>query len=287
VRFCFSVIIAVLSSCNLEGGHSVQSIGKKTYYEFAKPDEKYILGLELEEISGLSWNGNNSLACIQDEDGTIFIYNILERKVEKRIRFKGSGDFEGIERVGDWYYVLGSNGKIYKVPEMGGGPDGIEILNTPLGQKNDMEGLGLSEMRNILVLATKGKGSTDDEKFKGKGIYGFDLERNKFDGTPIFTIQKKMISRLFEKEESKRKDDGIGISGIALHPIEGNYYLISSEGKFLIVINPEGELLSYVDLPRKQYKQPEGICFDPKGNLYISNEAREGAANILFLRYQK
>jgi len=271
----------------MEGGQSAESLGKRIYYEFSRPDEKHILGIELEEISGLSWNGNNSLACIQDENGVIYIYDLGKKKVKKRIQFKSSGDFEGIEKIGKWFYVLKSNGKIYKVPEGSKGHEEVEVLKTPFEQKNDLEGLGLSGSGKNLVLAIKGEGLIGKKEPKGKGIFKFDLGKEKLQKDPIFSISKKMINQLFASEKSERKNDGIGISGIAFHPIEGNYYLISSVGKFLIVVSPKGKLLSYVKLPRKLFKQPEGICFDPKGNLYISNEAREGAANILFFSYRK
>lgn len=217
----------------------------------------------------------------------IYIYDLGEKKVKKRIPFKSSGDFEGIEKIGNWFYVLKSNGKIYKVPQDSKGHEDIEVLKTPFEQKNDLEGLGLSGKGKNLVLATKGKGSIGKEELKGKGVFKFDLGKEKLQKAPIFSIRKKMINQLFANENSERSNDGIGISGIAFHPIEKNYYLISSVGKFLIVVSPEGELLSYEKLSRKLFKQPEGICFDPKGNMYISNEARGGAANILFFSYKK
>lgn len=70
-------------------------------------------------------------------------------------------------------------------------------------------------------------------------------------------------------------------SAIAIHPQTKNIYVLGSVGKLLIVCNYNGEIISVVELNPALFLQPEGICFDPAGALYISNEGKESVATIL------
>ena len=45
-------------------------------YNLSEFNEKYVLEKELREISGLSYYGKNQLACIQDEKGEVYIYDL-------------------------------------------------------------------------------------------------------------------------------------------------------------------------------------------------------------------
>jgi len=70
-------------------------------------------------------------------------------------------------------------------------------------------------------------------------------------------------------------------SAIAIHPFTGNIYLLSNIGRILVVYSGDGELLDVVYLSKDIFSQPEGMCFDKEGDLYISNEANGLGARIL------
>src|SRR5687767_14523227 len=86
----------------------------------------------LTEISGITWYAENKIAAVQDESGVIFIYNLLEKKVEKEIPFAGKGDYEGIAMVKNIFYVLRSDGTVIEVSENGKSKQ----HDTPLTTKN-------------------------------------------------------------------------------------------------------------------------------------------------------
>ena len=45
-------------------------------YNLSKPDKIYILPPALKEVSGITGTDASSIACIQDENGIIFIYDL-------------------------------------------------------------------------------------------------------------------------------------------------------------------------------------------------------------------
>ena len=79
---------------------------------------------ELDEVSGIDWVGDNKLACIQDEDGIIFIFNLETSKVEKSIENYRKGQ-KSIEKyifnrkvlcgyIFVWFLLLFSNPPVNK-----------------------------------------------------------------------------------------------------------------------------------------------------------------------------
>ena len=77
-------------------------------------------------------------------------------------------------------------------------------------------------------------------------------------------------------------------SGIAIHPITKELYIISSVNKALVVAGQDGKIKDAYQLDPAVFKQPEGITFTPWGDLLISNEAAEvGSPNILIFKYKQ
>ena len=61
---------------------------------------------ELNEISGIAWLQGNTFACVQDEEGYIFIYDLDQEKITTKIKFAGPGDYEGIAINGEDAYEI-------------------------------------------------------------------------------------------------------------------------------------------------------------------------------------
>ena len=53
----------------------------------------------------------------------------------------------------------------------------------------------------------------------------------------------------------------------------------------LLQLDEKWKLKAFFQLQPSVFNQPEGLAFNSKGDLYISNEGGEGAANILIFRY--
>ena len=66
-------------------------------------------------------------------------------------------------------------------------------------------------------------------------------------------------------------------AAIAVHPVTHDIFIISTKDtKCIAQFTHDGKLKAFDYLDKEMLPQPEGICFDTKGNLYISTEARHG-----------
>ncbi|NJL73804.1 MAG: hypothetical protein HC892_00975 [Saprospiraceae bacterium] len=58
--------------------------------------------------------------------------------------------------------------------------------------------------------------------------------------------------------------------------------MLSARGNMLIILSQTGDLLHIHKLSKKIHAQPEGICFDANGDLFIANEAGESTEGKLY-----
>jgi len=265
-------------------------------YDLGNPDHRYTMPKSLEEISGISWFGKGKLACVQDEKGMIYIYNLEKEKVTSKVEFGKDGDYEDISVVKNTVYVLKSNGLIFRVKNFNKKDQKVKKYNTQLDKKNDAEGMAYDPSMDRLLIACKGSPSIDKEDpYKGfRAVYPFDLESNKLLEEPAYLMDLRKIDSykdqsIFTKFSTKLAKK-LGLmdqyasfrpSGIAIHPQMDEIYILSSVGKLLIVLNREGFILGIQGLDANLFRQPEGICFSPGGDLFISNEGKGGKGYIL------
>jgi len=269
-------------------------------YDLEKPDTRYELPAYLEEISGLSYFGKGKIACVQDEKAHIYILNLEQEKIIKKYDFGGDADYEDITIVDKTAYVLRNNGHIYRIKNFKKKDRKVKKYNTPLKEKNDTEGMTYDPLSNSLLISCKGSPTIDAEnQYLGfKAIYKFDLEDQELDKTPHFLIDLERLdnyidhsvfSRLSIKVAKRLRlvdsETSFNPSGIAVHPLNGEIYIISSVGKLLVVLNNNGKILDVKELDPKAFRQPEGICFSPTGDMFISNEGKGGKGYILKFEY--
>lgn len=260
-------------------------------YDLAEPDTAFVLPVLLDEISGLSLSPNDStLLSINDEEGVVYELDPRTGAVLAYKSFWKDGDYEGIEWADSVLWVIKSNGKLYEVRHFE--DDSLCTIKhlTPLNKENDVEGLGYDAAKGRLLIAAKGA-SLDSVRYFFSYVLGncdtcfvslFQIHRSQIldylHKLPDSPLKKEFLEQFGSSNEKFKFKP----SAIAVHPLTGEIYILASAGKLLMVCNAKGHILHLQKLNKKQHRQPEGLCFDRAGTLYISNEA-DGRRALLYV----
>jgi len=218
-------------------------------YDLKNPIDILSLQKYLEEVSGLTYYSKEVLAMLNDEKGNLYLYDLRQKEIINKARFKGKGDFEGIERVDDHIYTVKSNGDLYRFQVEKEGV--VEEIETPFDDSHDIEGLA------------------------------YDLVNAVFIEAPEFVILNKELEDLVDDDFDFRP------SGLAVHPISKELYVLSASDRALLRFDLDGRPISLNLLSKKHFPQPEGITFSPSGKLFISSERKGKGGTILVFEYQR
>lgn len=236
--------------------------------------QKWELPMELEEVSGIAWMDDNKLAAVQDEEGIIFIYDLISSQIVKEINFGDKGDYEGIALVDSTAYVLRSDGVILEVKNFLEPNPTTTVFKTGLGKKLDTEGLCYDASGNRLLIAVK-----DHTGGNFKPVYSFDLRTKRLDEEPA--LQINFDDPVFTILDQRRNHKVMRPSEINIHPLTGDFYILESVIPKLLILDPQGNTKKLLVLDRDQFPQAEGLTFSPSGDLYISNESNDQRPNVL------
>lgn len=239
-----------------------------------KINERWSMPEILKEISGIAFISDKQLACVQDELGKIFIFDIDERKVVKEISFAKAGDYEGIAIVKNTAYIVRADGLLFEVNNYDGKP-AVKEYDTPLTVKQNVEGLCYDEQKNRLLLAIKDKEPTADDY---KGIYAFDLSSKQLNAKPVLKID--LNNDIWSSVDKKNK---MQPSDLQVNPVNGDIYIVDGANPKLLVMSKDGTHKKLYQLNRDDFPQPEGIDILATGEVFICNEGKKGNGTILKL----
>lgn len=248
--------------------------------ESVQIDKTWHMSILLEEISGISWIEENLIACVDDEEAIIFIYNTRTSTIEKQIVFGEDGDFEGIAVVDKNAYVLRSDGTLFEVKNYRQDSITVNEFATGLPAKYDFEGVAYDRAKNRLLLAIKDKAGENS-----KPVYSFNLKTKKMEEEPAFEI--KFNDPVFKVLKQELNHHIIRPSEISVNPTNGDIYILEGTNPKILVLNSSGKIKKLHVLKEEQFRQAEGLTFDAAGNLYISNEGSGGLGNILKVTLNK
>ncbi len=264
-------------------------------YYLDKPALRAELADELHEISGLQMAPNDAdLLAVQDERGAVYVLDGANMKIKRRIDFISEGDFEGVTAVGDTLYAVKSTGTIYRVMH-GGTPAQItDKFKYTLTKQQDIEGIAADPARRLLLLACKA--APPEQAQDEKHIYTIRMDDMTLVPEPYMRIRLADITDFLQQNPGLSKRDKLleylsnpehngalrfSPSGIAIHPHSGHYFILSAPGRMLAVYSREGKPLALHRFDKDIFQQPEGICFDSRGTLYIASEGKEGGKGII------
>ncbi|MEP0732231.1 MAG: hypothetical protein ABJC50_05245, partial [Nonlabens ulvanivorans] len=233
--FAVLTIMLAMISCKRAIDDS-ENLGKKKY----TVNREWKLPHTLEEISGMAWLPNNKLACIEDEDGIIFIYDLKTEKIVEQIKFGTAGDYEGIAIDKEDAYILRSDGVIFQVARFRESGKETSHFKTLFSIKNNMESLTMDSKNNRLITITKDRDPYSDDY---KGLYQIPLDTKEMDENPIMKISMK--DDALKEYQKKKAYKSFNPSDVAIHPITGDYYVLEGKTPRLIIMDKTGAIKNF------------------------------------------
>ena len=237
--------------------------------------QTWILPEVLNEISAIVWVDQSTLACVQDELGVIYIYDLVKKSIIEEITFSGNGDYEGIALHNNDMFVMQSDGLLYEIKDWRTIDKTVSSYHTGFKSSNNMESLAYSVKGNVLLTIPKDKDASRDYK----GIYEISLQSKKADiNAPVFKID--MNEEALKVYKNKNISKTFNPSEVAIHPKTNEIYVLEGKKPKLLILDATGNVKRIFKLDVLDFPQPEGMTFSDNGDLYISNEAVNGPANI-------
>jgi len=240
---------------------------------------RWVLPVELKEISGLTVTAKGNLLAHNDEQGRVFVIDPKRGVVVKQFMLgKGDlrGDFEAIAVSGQEIFMLVSNGTIYRFRE---GADGESVsyttIDTKLGRECEFEGIAVDGPKQLVLLPCK---NVSKKGPKGQlVIYRWSLKGGPSQQPTMLTVP---LTLLIGPNGWK----SLHPSDMAIDPVTKNYVLIAAQEKALIEITADGGVVSAGPLPEAS-EQAEGLAITSDGILIISDEGNRNLATITLYRW--
>ncbi len=267
------------------------NVGQGIAYDLAHPARQYTLPDELLEISGITDVDVNTIACLQDEAAMLYFIDLVSGSITRRLNFGVPGDYEGLTRVGELYFALRSDGLINRLRLRDGAIELLDTFRLAIPNHN-IEGLGYDEAQDRVLVSpkdfAKGDKATRDERV----IHAFDPVTGKMSAEPALRFS---VSGIIAQAEAmgvqlpmRKTDNGrelpalkLRLSSVAVHPRTEHYYLLSAVDHVLLVLDRNARLVSLNVLDPLAFAKPEGITFLLSGDMLISNEGKDGQADLL------
>lgn len=298
IRIICAIIISLVLSTSYSCSTKIASKQKIINYDLTKPDNIVLLPGILHEISGITNIDSETFACVQDEDGIVFFYNVDKNEITRSIDFHDEGDYEDICKVNSSLYILRSDGVLFEISNFEWESFQISKHKTDIPAINN-EGLCYDLENNRLLIACKSKIGKGKEFKDLRAIYAFDLDTKLLSDKPVFEFNINDIEAFAEKhnielaEKTKKNGDKkkssikFRPSAICINPVTKNLFLLSAVDHLLFVFNMNGKIENMVQLNPQIFSQAEGITFLENGDMFITNEGQDGSPNLIRFNYTK
>ena len=273
------LLVFIFISC-----HDKAQYKGPTGYDINNPIN-FFMPNSLHEISGISFLNDNadSICAIEDETGKLFYFTLGSEKINHS-KFEKKGDFEDVAVLNkNTVAVLRSDGSLFLFATNEIGEEKIDNVKEYDNILPEGEYEGLSAVDGKLFALCK-KCMVDNEK---KEVSVYTLQQN---DSGMLAVSGSLKIDLSPIPSDEKKGNGKGKfhpSCIAKNPITHEWYIISSVNKLLLVLDEQWKIKESFPLNPSLFKQPEGMAFNARGDLYVSNEGGEGTANVLVFKYRK
>lgn len=240
---------------------------------------KYALPASLTEISGLAfYKGDPKMVYAhEDETGKVYTFDLNDIHL-LNTKFAGKGDYEDIAIAREQVVMLRSDGALFVFPFPQLRNREVSAVKTYDGllPKGEYEGMYADEKTGLLYVLCKS--CKADKKEKTTSGYIFKL-------LPGGNVQQ--AGEFNVSVDTGKKKGRFMPSALAKNPRTGEWYILSSVNKLLVVTDKNWQVKDTYSLNASLFPQPEGIAFDKQNNLYISNEGGMGSGTILKFKFKQ
>ncbi|MES2555296.1 MAG: hypothetical protein V4604_04045 [Bacteroidota bacterium] len=299
MKLRFLSAISALSVLILLVSATLNNRQKPPGYDLNSPDLSLVLPDTLREVSGVACIDSATFACVQDENGIVFIYDFLKNQIKHQYSFNIDGDYEGITRVDQTLYVLQSDGILYEISDYESPNFKLTSYATGVPAPNN-EGLCYDADHHRLLIASKGKIGKGPEYKDKRVVYGFDLNTKTLLPEPVFDFNLQVIKQFAKKHNidlpTRTKKHGeetvpepilkFATSAICIHPVTKKLYLLSAADHILFVFDAKGNIEHLELLDPVTFNKAEGITFLENGDMLVTNEAQDKKPTVLRFNYK-
>ncbi|HEY2347864.1 MAG TPA: SdiA-regulated domain-containing protein [Puia sp.] len=239
----------------------------------------------LREISGITFDRGiaDTIYAEQDEEGKVFRFSLGKTGMQVT-RFGKKGDFEDISIFKNYIIMLRSDGVLFTFPISESRKEEtaqVKIFEDLL-PAGEYEGIAADEMTQKIYVLCKHCRNEKTNKWGGGTILKMDTS-GVLTPSGNFELDIKEIDAMTDSTKINFHP-----SALAQNPETREWFILSSVNKLLVTTDPNWKVKSVYPLNPTIFEQPEGIAFDRKQNLYISNErGLSSTATILFFAYSK
>lgn len=256
-------------------------------YDLSRPSGHWILPGVLREVSGLAWK-DGLVYMVSDEEGTVYRYDTDLNEVVSSFDMKGKGDYEGIECVGSRVYLLRSDSRLYMIDENDAESGAAAKSELDIKENRNLEGLGYDHRNARFLVASK---KVKLKKDQNRLLYSIPADATESKPRKLFAFDHDVMKEfILDNARSGAQrlalqaaywNYGFHPSAVAVHPQSREIYILSYPRHQLCVLDTAYRLRYLSPLSTTLFPQPEGICFDEDGGLYISSEGRKGKGTLL------
>lgn len=243
-------------------------------YDLRRPVRTFELPEDLKEVSSIVAVGGDVLACLQDEKGWLFFFDLGTGAVTERVKFGKRGDYEGLAFRGGTFWVLRSDGRVMRLER---DEDRYRVSDDKRAKvgHDEFEGLTWDARLGQLLLAPKDRPQGREHKGTRR-LFLVDPETLETAETPWLALDLDPIRRAIAGGEGLE----LRFSEVAVHADTGRVWLLSAADHAVLVLERDGRLAGFWRFSKDLLPQPEGATFLPDGRLVLASEGVGGPARL-------
>jgi hypothetical protein len=291
---CLLLFLLCLSDHNDQVGQRNNGSKAWSEYNLSVPDKIYNLPPVLLEISGLTTINASTVACVQDEYGIVFFYDLNEAEVKRTLVFGTGGDYEDIARAGGTLYVMRSDELLVEIRNYVS--ENFETASYMAKMPgSNAESLCYDTNNNRLLMMPREVSDNDKNNKNFRFVYAFDLRTKEISEDPVISFDIKKTGKfamdhdinvpMKGKKGDRKPDIRMKTSAMAINPVNNRLYVLSGPERLLFVFDRDGKIIWLERLDKDLFPQPEGITFLVNGDMLISNEGRNKVPTLLLFSY--